>query len=105
MTPEQIFALSISYRLHEKEIRAQYMAKRMRETPLFRDVRAVWHVGGSGSGKSYTVVKLMEAEPESVYLMNDYCSFPFCLVMIRIKQGYRGWIGSGRMIGCLVEVK
>ena len=72
MTPEQIFALSISYRLHEKEIRAQYMAKRMRETPLFRDVRAVWHVGGSGSGKSYTMVKLMEAEPESVYLMNDY---------------------------------
>lgn len=72
MTPDDIFALSISYRLHEKEIRAQYMAKLKRETPLFRDVRVTWHVGESGSGKSYTMIKLMEENPNGVYLMNDY---------------------------------
>lgn len=72
MTPEDIFALSISYRLHEKEIRAQYMAKRKRETPLFRDVNVTWHVGESGSGKSYSMVKLIEENPDNVYLMNDY---------------------------------
>ena len=72
MTPEEIFALSISYRLHEKEIRAQYMAKLRRETPMYRNVRVIWHVGESGSGKSFTMVRLMEENPDRVYLMNDY---------------------------------
>ena len=72
LTPEQIFALSMSYRIYEKQVRAQYMAKRQRETPLFRQVRVVWHVGESGTGKSYSMLRLMEQQPESVYLMNDY---------------------------------
>ncbi|MDE7298352.1 MAG: hypothetical protein K2N94_05925 [Lachnospiraceae bacterium] len=72
LTPEQIFALSMSYRMYERQIRAQYMAKRQRETPLFRQVKTIWHVGESGTGKSYSMLRLMEEQPESVYLMNDY---------------------------------
>lgn len=71
-TPEQIFELSLSYRNFEKQIRAQYMAKRQRETPVYRDVRVVWHVGESGTGKSYTMVNMIKERPNDVYVMSDY---------------------------------
>lgn len=72
MTPEQIFARSLGYRNFEKQIRAHYMAKRIKDTPVFRDVTVIWHVGESGTGKSYTLVDLLEKNPEDVYVMNDY---------------------------------
>lgn len=72
MTPNQIFALSMSYRNFEKQIRAQYMAKRVRETPTVRDITVVWHVGESGTGKSYSMVRMMDECPDDIYLLNDY---------------------------------
>lgn len=74
MTPEEIFELSIGYRNYEKQVRAHYMAKRDRETPIMRNVHVVWHVGESGTGKSYTMVKMMQERASDVYLLNDYDS-------------------------------
>ncbi len=72
MKPRDIMALNISYRRYEKMIRDHYFAKREKETPAYRDIRVVWHVGEAGTGKTYTYVKLMENHPEDVYLVTDY---------------------------------
>ena len=63
-TPNEIFDLSLQYRKHEKIIRSGYYRKRYRETPTMRPVTVHWHVGDSGSGKSYTEVKLAEIHGE-----------------------------------------
>ena len=72
MTPNQIFAKSISYRNFEKQIRAQYMQQCIKNTPVKREVTVIWHVGESGTGKSYSMVKMMEENEEEIYIMNDY---------------------------------
>lgn len=72
-TPNEIMTMSIAYRNKETIIRKAYFAKRVKETPLKRDVTVYWHVGESGSGKSYTHVQLIEKHTqENVYLMTDY---------------------------------
>lgn len=70
--PSEITSLSIKYMKHEPLIRRCYFSKRERETPAFRNVTVYWHVGDSGTGKSYTQIKLMEEHPNDVYLFNDY---------------------------------
>lgn len=73
MTPSQIMALNIAYRRHEKLIKDAFFDKRKRETPLLRDVKVVWHIGESGSGKTYSYVKACEEHGEDdVYLVSDY---------------------------------
>lgn len=72
MKPRTIMALNLSYRRMEKLIRSAYMDKRYRETPTARDVVVHYHVGPSGSGKSFERVRLCELYGESeVYLLND----------------------------------
>lgn len=71
--PDEIVEMGIYYRQFEKHIKAQYFAKRFKETPTKREVKVFWHVGESGSGKSYTQVELYEKYGEDeVYLMTDY---------------------------------
>jgi hypothetical protein len=73
MTPGQVLAVSFSYRRFERMIRDSYYDKRKAETPLKRDVKVFWHVGGSGSGKSYSLVKLAEEHGEDkIYIVSDY---------------------------------
>lgn len=73
LTPNQIMAISFSYRRYEKMIKQAYFDKRKKETPILRDVKVFWHVGESGSGKTYTYVKLCEEYgEENVYFLNDY---------------------------------
>ena len=65
--------LSIEYRAYETLIRKAFFAKRSKETPIKRDVRVFWHVGESGTGKSYTYVNLCQQFGEdNVYLLTDY---------------------------------
>lgn len=72
-TPFEILSMSLSYRRYEKYIRDAYYDKRYRETPRKREVNVVWHVGSSGSGKSYTQILLSEKYGESeVYVVTDY---------------------------------
>lgn len=72
-TPSQIMRLNISYRRYEKLIKDAYFDKRERETPLVRDMTVIWHVGKSGTGKTFSIIKLIELYGEdNVYLVTDY---------------------------------
>lgn len=72
-TPSEIMSVSLRYRLYEKEIKSAYFAKRKAETPFVRDVKVIWHVGASGSGKSYSCSKVMESFGEdNVYFVSQY---------------------------------
>lgn len=59
-TPEEILGTDIKAYKYESWIRSAYMAKRVEETPTFRNVNVVWHSGDSGTGKSYTCEKLIQ---------------------------------------------
>ena len=73
LTPSQIMAKNISYRRYEKVIKDTYFDKRYRETPFLRDINTVWHVGESASGKTYSVMKLIEDYgEENIYFVSDY---------------------------------
>lgn len=75
MTPTAIMSEDIRLRREEALIRKAYFAKRYRETPPQREVKVVWHVGDSGSGKSYAYVKLCEQfGDDNVYLFTDYAN-------------------------------
>lgn len=73
MTPSQIMEQNFSFRRFDKMIRQAYFDKRMKETPVKREVSVFWHCGEAGSGKTYEYVKLCEKHgEENVYLLNDY---------------------------------
>ena len=73
LTPEQIFFESFHYRKYEKMIKSEYLARRIRETPLKKEIYAEWHCGESGSGKSHTYFTLCEQYgPENVYITSDF---------------------------------
>lgn len=73
LTPSQIMDKSLLFRKQETLIRKAYFAKRVKETPPIRDVEVTWHVGNSGTGKSYIYYQLVQEYGEDhVYLMTDY---------------------------------
>ena len=72
-SPNEIFDMSIKYRRYEKSIRDHYFRKRYRETPKMRDMNVYWHVGKSGSGKSYEHIKLEDEHGEDqVYYIGEF---------------------------------
>jgi hypothetical protein len=72
-TPNEILSMSLSYRRFDRIIREAYYQNRASETPPIRDIAVYWHVGASGSGKSYEYVKLTEESSEdNVYMVSDY---------------------------------
>jgi len=74
-TPEQIFEASFRFRKYEKMIKSDYLARRIKETPLMKDMYNEYHWGKSGSGKTFTYIKLCEEySPSEVYLCNDYAN-------------------------------
>ena len=73
LAPFEIMQSDIRFRRFEKIIRKAFFDKRYSETPPQRDVIVYWHVGKSGSGKSYNQIELIEKYgPENVYVMTDY---------------------------------
>lgn len=72
-TPQAIMSLSLGYRRYEKLIRDAFFHKRFEETPFLRDVNVYWHVGVSGSGKSFSASQLIdEFGSDEVYFITDY---------------------------------
>lgn len=72
-TPNQIFDMYLGYRRYEKMIRDAYYRKREKETPFIRDIKVYWHVGLSGSGKSYVANQIIEEFGEDeLYFISDY---------------------------------
>lgn len=73
LKPNQIKAIKFSYRRFDKHIDDAYFWLRYENTPIHRDLFVTWHLGDSGSGKSYTYVSLCEDYGEDeVYLVTDY---------------------------------
>lgn len=73
-TPEEIFEMAFRYRKYEKMVKSAYLAKRIEETPLVKKMWNEYHWGRSGTGKTYTYIKLCEEYPGEVYLCNDYAN-------------------------------
>ena len=72
LNPAEIMDLHFPYYRLRNEIREAYYRKRFKETPTKRDVRVFWHLGVSGSGKSFEYVKLCDREGEgNIYFVND----------------------------------
>lgn len=79
-TPNQIFRSNVNYRRYEKVVKAEYFDLRYKNTPLTREVVVHWHVGNSGTGKSYTAQKLVDSYGrDSVYIVNNYWNGKFDL--------------------------
>ena len=73
MSPDEIMDMSLGYRRYEKFVRDAYYRKRMKDTPIKREVKVYWHWGESGSGKSHTYVELSEERGESnIYYVDEY---------------------------------
>ena len=60
LTPHDVLALNPNYYKYSAYIKQMYFDKRCAETPVVRSVKVIWHTGDSGSGKSYSRVKLAE---------------------------------------------
>ena len=72
-TPNEIMDMSFSYRRYEKMIRDAYYRKREKETPFIRDIKVYWHVGLSGSGKSFVASQIIaEHGEDNLYFVSDY---------------------------------
>jgi len=72
-TPNDIMSMSLQYRRYDKIIRDGYYAKRRTETAFKRDVITYWHVGASGTGKSYEAYSIVQERGEdSIYFLTDY---------------------------------
>ena len=73
LKPSEIFDLDIKFRRYEKLVKDAYYAKRVKESPLLRDVNVEWHYGKTGTGKSYTYIKLCEIYGrDEIYVVSDY---------------------------------
>lgn len=74
-TPAQIFESSFSFIRYEKLVRSAYWQKKLKDTPARREVIVYWHVGESGTGKSYTYLDLIDKYGrDRVYMVSDYDS-------------------------------
>ena len=73
LKPEEIMEKSILFRQYENIIRKSFFSRRYARTPPKRDIKVYWHVGASGSGKSYTYVQLCEQYgADEVFFTSDF---------------------------------
>lgn len=73
LTPEKVMRQNLSYRRFSKMIKEHYYQMQVENAPLTKDMKVYWHMGGSGTGKSFMQVKLKkEFGFENVYVLSDY---------------------------------
>lgn len=71
-TPSEIFEASFRYRKYEKMIRKEYLYRKKKTVPRIKKTQNEWHVGDSGTGKSYTYEIMCEKfSEENIYLCTD----------------------------------
>lgn len=74
-TPTEIFETSFRFRRYEKMIKDDYLARRIRSTPVIKKMWNEYHFGDSGTGKTYTYAKLCQTHSvDDVYLCSDYAN-------------------------------
>lgn len=72
LTPNEIMNGKFSRRRYKNMICDAYFDSRIADTPIERDVTVHYHVGASGSGKSYTYVNLCKAlGRNNIYFLTD----------------------------------
>lgn len=75
LRPEEIMEKSILYRQYEDIIRKSFFARKYKNTSPKRTVKVYWHVGASGSGKSYTYVMLCKKfGADEVFFTSDFAN-------------------------------
>ena len=73
MTPREIFAEGAIFVKNEKVVRRTFFEKKISETPYYKEVKVVYHIGEAGTGKSFHAKKLIdEYGEEEVYVATDY---------------------------------
>jgi len=73
LTPRQVVKANPNNYRYEGIIKKIYFEKRDEETPLIRKVNVIWHTGESGSGKSFSRVKLAnEVGEDNIYYLTDF---------------------------------
>ena len=72
-TPAEIMSTDFRYYRYQTMVRQAFFDKRSRETPEYRELTVIWHLGESGTGKSYWRLKLLEEKgADDVYFVTDY---------------------------------
>lgn len=110
LTPNQILdSFPFSYRRYEKDIRTKFFSLQDKKTPLERKVKVVWHVGETGTGKSFTYITLCkEKGEESIYFLTDYKTGGFdlyCAESILFIDDFKGSMPFQEFLNCLNEYK
>ena len=73
LSPEEIMRQNLSYRKFSKMIKEHYYQMQVANAPMVKNITVYWHLGGSGTGKSYMQVRLKEEFGiENVYVLSDY---------------------------------
>jgi len=73
LTPQQIFEESFAYRRYSRMIKEEYIARRVKMTPVIKDMVCEWHIGESGSGKTYYYKQLCdEIGADQIYFCTDF---------------------------------
>lgn len=106
LRPNDILDKDIRFYKHESIVKAAYYRKREKETPLLRDVKVFYHVGLSGSGKSYEFVKLAAEQPDDVFMVSDYNRSSifddYCGESVLILDEFRGQIPFSLLL-CILQ--
>lgn len=77
-TPQDILLESPKEYIHADVIKKMYYDIRSANTPIIRPMRVFWHTGKSGSGKSYSRIKLAELHGEdNIYYLTAFNSGAF----------------------------
>ena len=72
MHPNDILLESFKNEKYETQIKQHYFRKKIKEAPVERTVKVYWHVGASGSGKTYVRHQLERDHPDDVFAVSDY---------------------------------
>lgn len=73
MTPQQILDTSFSFYRYQNMILNAYIDQRIKEAPIRQDIYCEYHVGDSGTGKTYYYNQLCdEYGAENIYVLTDY---------------------------------
>ena len=78
MTPSEIVALGMRYLKYEALIRKAYTIRITRNLGAKKNIKVYWHIGSSGTGKSYSYFKLVDRYPGKVALISDWSNQGTC---------------------------
>lgn len=73
MTPSEIMRKGTYFRKFEKLIKSAYLDKRIRETPIVKDMHVEYHFGSTRTGKSHVRVQYYEEHSrDDVHVWSDH---------------------------------